>query len=180
MYRLSLSRWKAAPLPGLPTLFLLFVTCVGCGRDSDPPAEEQTTHTVAATRNEEWFHDLRPKAGDVLVPPRIGLRWGYVPSTETGGWPGAVDSTAADSLLGGSSLPDSARRTMAPTGIFFRVHVVDSLDVPYIETETRETDIRVTLPPETPPGTYSWWIESFLEGDTNAVAVSVRETFRIE
>lgn len=179
MHRLSLSRWKTATVLCIPALFLLSLG-VGCGSDPEPAEERTTTQTTVATKNGEWFHDLRPNAGDVLVPPRIGLRWEYVPSNEMGGLPDEADSTAADSLLGGSSIPDSARRTTTPAGTFFRVHVVDSLDVPYVEHETRETDIRVTLPPETPPGTYSWWIESFLEGDTNAVAVSSRETFRIE
>lgn len=179
MHRLSLSRWKTRPLPCFWTLFLVVVACVGCGGDAEPPAEEGTTHTPAATRNEEWFRDLRPKAGDVLVPPRIGLRWEYSPSTEMA-VAGSADSVAAADSLGGASFSDSARSAVAPPGIFFRVHVVDSLDVPYVETETRETDIRVTLPPETPPGTYSWWIESFREGDADAVAVSTRETFRIQ
>jgi hypothetical protein len=174
-----LSRWKVATVLCLPALFVFSLTCGGCGSDPEPAEERTATQTALATKNEEWFHDLRPNAGDVLVPPRIGLRWEYVPSNGMGGLPYEADSTAADALLGGSSVPDSARRA-APAGTFFRVHVVDSLDVPYVEHETRETDIRVTLPPETPPGTYSWWIESFLEGGTDAVAVSARETFRIE
>jgi hypothetical protein len=150
----------------------------GCGEEPAPDQEVEHAHSDTTERNSHWFLDMKPRDGDVLVPPRIGLRWQYVPSTETG-MPGST-SSVSDSLLMGSPPDSQPPRLPVPPGIAFHVHVVDSLDVPYIDTETKETDIRVTLPPETPPGSYSWWIESFAEGDTNVIARSERQTFEIE
>lgn len=158
---------------------LLIASALGCGGESEPkprPGEQApppagAAAADAAVANEGWFYDLRPKAGDVLVPPRIGLRWQYIPSTmpgEIGSMSDSIQSSAADSAV--SRIP----------GITFRVHVVDSLDVPYIRTETKETDVRVTLPPETPPGAYSWWVESFAEGSATIIATSERQTFQIQ
>jgi hypothetical protein len=94
------------------------------------------------------------------VPPRIGLRWVYLAENSGGASSGGDGGTG-------------------PAPVRFRVQIVDSLGTPYVRTETREQDIRVTLPPETPPGIYYWWVESVPDHDTTAVSVSARESFRI-
>lgn len=66
--------------PALFAALLLFVVFAACGRgeeDSAAAAAEEEAEVVLPNP----FVDLRPKAGDVLVPPQIGFRWRWV---ETG------------------------------------------------------------------------------------------------
>ncbi|MCA9726548.1 MAG: hypothetical protein R3E12_08830 [Candidatus Eisenbacteria bacterium] len=140
---------------------------VGCGREEPnplPAREERAAdkHPPSAGR----FVDLRPRAGDVLVPPRIGFRWRYLAGADSVGELGSEGSN-----------PSAEDHGPAPA---FRLQVVDSLNVPYVRTETRDSDIRVTLPPGTPPGIYAWWVECVAPDDTTVLAASDRETFRIE
>jgi hypothetical protein len=167
--RLLVHRLRFAPTAACAFL-IATVMLSGCGREGGEQARtgsEEAAPANPASVAAGRFFDLRPRAGDILVPPRIGLRWRYDPSGSAG--PGG-GGAASDSL---------ADRPFEISGLVFRVHVVDSLDVPYVETRTWDTDIRVTLPPRTPPGTYFWWVESLAEDDTTILAASERQSFRI-
>lgn len=148
---------KATLRCGYLALALIAASCDQRAEQASPILKMATPIPVRTPS--DAFRDLAPDSGDVLVPPRIGLRWSYATSeTDTSG---SIENTGSDAR-----------------GPRFRVQLVDSAGIPYVDMETVETEVQVTLPPRTPSGMYSWWVERRAGADST-VEVSRVQKFEL-
>lgn len=140
------------------SFFVLTTLLASCDKPAEEPAlKDRATTSVPGRIPSLAFQEMAPDSGDVLVPPRIGLRWSY--------W-----SPAAN--------PDTLAPAEGAVELRFRVQVVDSAGIPYVDTQTTQHELQVTLPPRSPSGTYSWWVER-LDGADSTLEVSAVQKFEL-
>ena len=94
---LHASRWTQSSFRSLRTTIIALMAAfivlagtsfLGCGRDGEPAESGEET---AADSIPNFFTDLRPRSGDVLVPPQIGFRWTWAgAAADAGDHPGGL------------------------------------------------------------------------------------------
>ena len=98
------------------------------------PEPAPPTADTAAALDTVSFSQLRPRLGDHMAPPRIGLRWRFAPA-------------------------DSSTREVT-----FRVHLRGRDGALEITRQTQESHLNVDLGPNYPLGDCEWWVEALRPG----------------